>query len=53
MTKIEPWIQEPWTQEELEERRQNEPSSSWYGLTLKVGIAVLLAWGLVALLWGQ
>jgi hypothetical protein len=45
---------EPWTQEQLEERRQSElrqsePSSSWYGLTLKKGVAVLLAGGLVAL----
>jgi hypothetical protein len=50
MTKIEPW-----TQEELEERRQSElrqseASSSWYSLTLKIGVAVLLAGGLVALL---
>jgi hypothetical protein len=44
MTKIEPW-----TQEQLEERRQSEPTSSWYGLTLKIGVAVLLAGGLVAL----
>jgi hypothetical protein len=41
---------EPWTQEELEERRQyelrqSEASSSWNGLTLKIGIAVLLAGG--------
>jgi hypothetical protein len=51
MTKLEPW-----TQEELEARRQyelrqSEPSSSWYGLTLKIGVAVLLVGSLVALLW--
>ena len=51
MTKIEPW-----TQEELEERRQSElrqseASSSWYSLTLKIGVAVLLVGSLVALLW--
>ena len=46
MTKIEPW-----TQEELAERRQSQQSSSWYGLTLKIGVAILLAGGLVALLW--
>ena len=47
---------EPWTQEELEERRQfelrqSEPSSPWDGIALKIGVAVLLACGLVALLW--
>jgi hypothetical protein len=46
---------EPWTQAELERRqyelRQSEPSSSWYGLTLKIGVAVLLVGSLVALLW--
>jgi hypothetical protein len=51
MTRIEPW-----TQEELEERRQyelrqSETPSSWIGVTLKIGVAVLLAGGLVALLW--
>jgi len=47
---------EPWTQEELEDRRQfelrqSEPSSPWDGIALKIGVAVLLACGLVALLW--
>ena len=51
MTRIEPW-----TQEELEERRQyelrqSETPTSWIGVTLKIGVAVLLAGGLVALLW--
>ena len=51
MTKIEPW-----TQEELEERRselrQSEPSSSRYGLTLKIRVGVLLA-GVVGNDWTQ
>ena len=51
MTRIEPW-----TQEELEERRQyelrqSERSSSWNSLALKIGVVVLLTGGLVALLW--
>ena len=51
MTRIEPW-----TQEELEERRQyelrqSETSSFWNSLTLKIGVIVLLTGGLVALLW--
>jgi len=47
---------EPWTQEELEERRQyelrqSETSSSWNSLALKIGVVVLLTGGLLALLW--
>ena len=40
-----------WTQEDLKTRQQSQPSSSPYDLALKIGVAVLLAVGLVALLW--
>ena len=49
MTKIEPWTQEQLEERRQSELRQSEPTSSWYGLTLKIGVAVLLAGGLVAL----
>ena len=40
-----------WTQEDLKTWQQSEPSSSPYDIALKIGIVVLLAVGLIALLW--
>ena len=49
MTRIEPWTQEEFEVQRQHEQRQSERSSFWNSLTLKIGVAVLLAGGLVAL----